>query len=37
MDIITTGVSQASNARIKVICDYIKKVQVSKFGPKLNK
>lgn len=30
MDIITTGVSFASSARIKVICDYIKKVQVSK-------
>ena len=29
LDIITTGVSFASNARVKVICDYIKKVQVS--------
>lgn len=27
MDIITTGVSFASNARIKHICDYIKRVQ----------
>lgn len=27
LDIITTGVSFASNARVKVICDYIKKVQ----------
>ena len=26
MDIIATGVSQASNARVKLICDYIKKV-----------
>ena len=29
MDIITTGVSQTSAARIKVICDFIRKVQVS--------
>ena len=29
MDIITTGVSFASNARIQGIIDYIKKVQVS--------
>ena len=29
MDIIATGVSFSSNARIKVICDFIKKVQVS--------
>lgn len=27
LDIITTGVSFASNARVKVICDYIKRVQ----------
>lgn len=33
MDIITTGVSQASNARIKEISDYIKKVQVSRQQP----
>lgn len=30
MDLIYTGVSQASNQRIKVISEYIKKVQVSK-------
>lgn len=29
MDIITTGIGAASNARIKLICDYIRKVQVS--------
>ena len=29
MDIITTGVSMASNTRIQGIIDYIKKVQVS--------
>ena len=29
MDIITTGVSFASNERVKTICEYIKKVQVS--------
>ena len=29
MDIITSGVSFASNERVKTICEYIKKVQVS--------
>ena len=29
MDIITTGISATSTERVKVICDYIKKVQVS--------
>ena len=29
MDIIATGIGAASNARIKEICDYIKKVHVS--------
>ena len=33
MDIITTGVTTAMSARIKMICDYIKKVQVSKAFP----
>ena len=27
MDIITTGFSYASNARVKIICDFIKRVQ----------
>jgi len=35
MDIITTGVSQTSAARIKVICDFIKKVQ-NDFRDKVN-
>ncbi len=30
MDIIATGIGAASNARIKEICDYIKKVHVSR-------
>lgn len=29
MDIITTGVSAQSNVRIKEICDFIRRVQVS--------
>ena len=29
MDIIATGIGAASNARIKEICDYIRKVHVS--------
>ena len=27
MDIITTGISYASNTRVKTICDFIKRVQ----------
>ena len=37
MDIITTGHSFSSNSRVKEICDYIKKVQVSNLSMIVNK